>query len=624
MRIKERTTANVFNTQTRLIIVEQESRMDSIKDNEDQRLASVKITQTISASDLEKAKKARRFHHIFGHISSRKLKQMIKANLLINLDKDITAEAIDNANKHLGPCPGCLTNIKVRKPTSSQRPLTVKKGEALHCDIMFVRTNARGKLIPIHFTVDEATLNLFGSILPTDFNGDNLKEAQLKAVYYYKALKCQVLAFHYDRDKVVGVSKDFLNSLGIALHATSAGQHERIAEVMTCVVQDKVRATVFSIAYTIHINFIEDLTLHTMDVINFMPNSKTDIPPFCVFRPEQIFDVNHLLKFGFGDIVMSANPKFQTGSTARLAFNESKSNLGMMLRMDLQTPGGLIVFNLESKARMSRDGRYNTVRTPLTQELRIFMNNMARTNAGTNSDIDIVDAKGRPISMTNDNSETVSSSNNLTKSALTEFPIENNDTIISARNLSRDDALENQKVDNSIPTENSVKEMGLSGEDYSSKETLTTSTLMNNPDRERKSEQHIKLCGSPNFTKPHGLLQSSPIGPNTNFKNGDTIRTPLTQELGMVINNMTRTNAGTNSDIDIVDAKGKPLTLAVGISDTFTSSNNLTKNAPIEFPIENEDTVSSTRNLSRDSVLNTQKVDKSIPTKNSEKKDESE
>ena len=43
---------------------------------------------------------------------------------------------------------------------------------------------------------------------------------------------------------------------------------------------------------------------------------------------------------------------------------------------------------------------------------------------------------------------------------------------------------------------------------------------MNNPDRERKSEQHIKLCGSPNFTKPHGLLQSSPIGPNTNVNKG--------------------------------------------------------------------------------------------------------
>ena len=124
----------------------------------------------------------------------------------------------------------------------------------------------------------------------------------------------------------------------------------------------------------------------------------------------------------------------------------------------------------------------------------------------------------------------------MTKSALTEFPIENNDTIISARNLSRDDALENQKVDNSIPTENSVKEMGLSGEDYSSKETITTSTLMNNPDRERKSEQHIKLCGSPNFTKPHGLLQSSPIGPNTNVNNGAIQLYPYSDTNNQVLN----------------------------------------------------------------------------------------
>jgi len=153
----------------------------------------------------------------------------------------------------------------------------------------------------------------------------------------------------------------------------------------------------------------------------------------------------------------------------------------------------LIVLNLESKARVSRDGRYNTLRTPLTQELRMFINNMARTNAGTNSDIDIVDAKGKPLTIADNISDTFTSSNNLTKSAHTECPIENKDTIISARNLSRDNALETQKVDKSIPTENSEKKISLSGEDYSSKEISTTSTIRNNPDRERKAEQHIKL-----------------------------------------------------------------------------------------------------------------------------------
>ena len=52
---------------------------------------------------------------------------MIKSKLLINLDDYITAAAIDNASTHLGSWPGCLTNIKVRKPSSSQRPLPVKK-----------------------------------------------------------------------------------------------------------------------------------------------------------------------------------------------------------------------------------------------------------------------------------------------------------------------------------------------------------------------------------------------------------------------------------------------------------------------------------------------------------------
>ena len=127
---------------------------------------------------------------------------------------------------------------------------------------------------------------------------------------------------------------------------------------------------------------------------------------------------------------------------------------------------------------------------------------MARTNAGTISD-------------------TFTSSNNLTKSAPLENPIENKDTFISARNLSRDNDLKTQKVDKTIPTNNSEKKKGLSDEDNSSIEISTTSISMNNPDRERKSEQHNKLCGRPNFTKTHGLLNSSPIDLNTKINNGD-------------------------------------------------------------------------------------------------------
>jgi len=477
---------------------------------EDQMLASIKITPTISNVDLEKAKKARRLHQIYGHISSRKLKQMLKSDLLINLDSDITAAAIDNAKIHLGPCPGCLTNIKVRKPTSSQHPLTVSKGQSLHCDIMFVRVNGRGKLLPIHFSVDEKTLNIHGTILPFDFNGANIQEAQLKVIYYYKVLKCQVLTFNYDRDKVAAVSKDFLNSLGIELIQTSSGQHERIAEVMTYVVQEKVRATVFSIVYTIPTNLIGDLTLHVFDVINLMPNSKTSTPPYCVFRPEKHIDVNHLLKFGFGDIVMSANPKFQTGSSQRLPFNESKSQLGIVLRLDMQTPGGLIIFNLETKAKISRDGRYNTTRTSVTHELKTYIKNMDHTNIGTNKDIDIVDAKGTSLPLLNSFDNTFPST--TTKMAVIiskESPINKSDQreglVIPVSNLSRD------KISSNIRQ----RKTGQSDQDNPSIENLKTGIIMNNPVRERKSEQHNKICGSPNLTNSHGPLYSSPIDLDT-------------------------------------------------------------------------------------------------------------
>ena len=45
---------------------------------------------------------------------------MIKSKLLINLDEDITATAIDNAKTHLGSCPDNLTNIKVRSPFNAR------------------------------------------------------------------------------------------------------------------------------------------------------------------------------------------------------------------------------------------------------------------------------------------------------------------------------------------------------------------------------------------------------------------------------------------------------------------------------------------------------------------------
>ena len=119
--------------------------------------------------------------------------------------------------------------------------------------------------------------------------------------------------------------------------------------------------------------------------------------------------------------------------------------MGIVLRIDLQTPGGLIILNLESKARVSRDGRYNTLRTPLTQELRMIINNMARTNAGTNVDIDIVDAKGKALT----NAETynnTSTSPNI-KSAHIQYPIEREDEVISNKNLSRDNNLKIQLIE---------------------------------------------------------------------------------------------------------------------------------------------------------------------------------
>ena len=90
---------------------------------------------------------------------------------------------------------------------------------------------------------------------------------------------------------------------------------------------------------------------------------------------------------------------------------------------------------------MSRDDRYNTIRSPLTQEIRILINNIARINAGTNSDIDIVDAKGRALVPGDDNSETSTTTNNLNKNAHLESPIQNEDSFIPARNLSRDNVL---------------------------------------------------------------------------------------------------------------------------------------------------------------------------------------
>jgi len=129
----------------------------------------------------------------------------------------------------------------------------------------------------------------------------------------------------------------------------------------------------------------------------------------------------------------------------------------------------------------------------------------------------------------------------LTKSAPLEFPIVIEDSVILAKNLSRDKALKTHKVNKPIPTSNREKKSSLRDEDNSSKEISTTGKIMNNPNVERKSEQHNNLCGSPNFTNSHGLLNSSPIDLNFKYNNSgkhlkinsDTNNQFLNREFGL-------------------------------------------------------------------------------------------
>ena len=79
-------------------------------------------------------------------------------------------------------------------------------------------------------------------------------------------------------------------------------------------------------------------------------------------------------------------------------------------------------------------------------------------------------------------------------------------------------------MDKVIPTNktnNVEKDRSLNREDISSQEIPLSSKIMNDPDKEKKSEQHIKLCESPNFMNNHGLLNSSPLYLNTKINNGE-------------------------------------------------------------------------------------------------------
>ena len=78
--------------------------------------------------------------------------------------------------------------------------------------------------------------------------------------------------------------------------------------------------------------------------------------------------------------------------------------------------------------------------------------------------------------------------------------------------------------------------MSQSDENNSSIERQTTGIVMNNPDRVRKAEQHIKLCGSPTFMKPHGPLHASPIDLNTKFNNGGIHLNPNSDTNNQVLN----------------------------------------------------------------------------------------
>jgi len=185
----------------------------------------------------------RRFHRILGHPSASVLCKMIR-----NLDCDITAKDINDAEKRLGPCSDCLRGKLTEPPSFSfDHHANAEVGNILHCDVMYFGMERR----KFYFLVCVDHKSGFLSVIRlNDKSATSMFVAMESIIEFYRSHRHDVNSIYFDQDSAIRSAEKRLNSINVNLMLRSPYRHEKNVERYIRTLKECARTLLLSIGHS--------------------------------------------------------------------------------------------------------------------------------------------------------------------------------------------------------------------------------------------------------------------------------------------------------------------------------------------------------------------------------------
>lgn len=232
------------------------------------------LPTNLSAHETRRASEAFHLHRNMGHPSDDYLIRALDHGNITGCN--LTSQDVRNMRKLMGPCEACYEGKATlpRDLTSTGMPPTSAPGQLIHCDLIDLPVETVGGNKWSLIAVDDYS-GYLSAIMMKNKSRTSVQEAMRDIISFFNRHQHRVLAFMTDPERVLLSTKDFLASVGIKLHDTVPGLHERKSERFIRTLRERERTLKASLMYELPQQLSGELRITAADLLNSMPNANT-------------------------------------------------------------------------------------------------------------------------------------------------------------------------------------------------------------------------------------------------------------------------------------------------------------------------------------------------------------
>ena len=302
-----------------------------------------------------------RFHWTTGHMGMEDMKRMCKMPSYMG---EVDSAGVDLFVKHRG-CSSCLIgNMRAHDQLPSSRGLSTVTGAVFQGDIFFVEADETKRLVPILLAICESSLFMYLHVFVDALaraqgkrklmvNVSELQNALDGLLSLCSTAKHPLRELRFDRESAIaGTSTaSWLQSKGVDLCLTGAGQKLGLAEVSGRIVKNRCRSTLAGIlerfGYRYPAKWIPRLVADVVCILNRTARRGESLcPSQKFFRLESALDMLRDLRAPIGEILLFKKPKRGVSSL----ISDMKAEWGIVVSRSFNKRGVLEVYLIESKA----------------------------------------------------------------------------------------------------------------------------------------------------------------------------------------------------------------------------------------------------------------------------------